>query len=106
MNNFVIREIGRDRAVDLIQSTHYSKVMPRLTKHFLGCFLEDRLVGAVTLGWGTQPKATIIKMFTGLDTKDYYEIRENISRSKRLELEKKIEDAKLKNSSDWDIKYK
>jgi hypothetical protein len=74
MNNFVIREMGRERAVDLIQSTHYSKVMPRLTKHFLGCFLEDRLVGVVTLGWGTQPKATINKMFTGLGTKDYYEI--------------------------------
>ena len=74
MNNLIIREIGRERAIDLIQSTHYSKVMPRLTKHFLGCFLEDRLVGVVTLGWGTQPKATINKMFTGLGTKDYYEI--------------------------------
>jgi hypothetical protein len=26
------------------------------------------------LGWGTQPKATIAKLFDGLDTKNYYEI--------------------------------
>ena len=74
MNSFIIREIGKERAVDMIQNTHYSKVMPRLTKHYLGCFLEDRLVGVVTLGWGTQPRQTINKMFTGLGTKDYYEI--------------------------------
>ena len=72
MNNFIIREIGKERAVDMIQNTHYSKVMPRLTKHYLGCVLEDRLVGVVTLGWGTQPRQTINKMFTGLGTKDYY----------------------------------
>tara|TARA_B100000131_G_C17992533_1_gene563171 strand:+ start:51 stop:797 length:747 start_codon:yes stop_codon:yes gene_type:complete len=48
--------------------------MPRLTKHFLGCFLDGELVGVLTLGWGTQPKATIAKLFDGLDTKDYYEI--------------------------------
>jgi hypothetical protein len=48
--------------------------MPRLTKHFLGCYLENELVGVLTLGWGTQPKATIAKLFEGLDTKDYYEI--------------------------------
>ena len=72
--NFEIREIDKIQAVDMIQSNHYSKVMPRLTKHFLGCFLEDRLVGVLTLGWGTQPKGTINKMFPGLETKDYYEI--------------------------------
>ena len=48
--------------------------MPRLTKHFLGCYLENELVGVLTLGWGTQPKATIAKLFDGFDTKDYYEI--------------------------------
>ena len=74
MNNFIIREIGKERAIDMIQNTHYSKVMPRLTKYYLGCFLEDKLVGVVTLGWGTQPRQTINKMFTGLGTKDYYEI--------------------------------
>ena len=65
--------------------------MPKLTKHFLGCYLENELVGVLTLGWGTQPKATIAKLFNDknfcrikfdgekyvsddLDTKDYYEI--------------------------------
>jgi len=72
--NFIIREIDKHTAIDLIQNTHYSKVMPKLTKHFLGCFLEKELVGVLTLGWGTQPKGTINKLFPGLETKDYYEI--------------------------------
>ena len=91
--NFVIKEISRSQATDFIQSLHYSKVMPRLTKHFLGCHEDGELVGVLTLGWGTQPKATIGKLFNeknfcrvrfdknsnkfiseDLDTKDYYEI--------------------------------
>ena len=72
--DFEIKEISRYDSTELIQTYHYSKVMPRLTKHFLGCFLEDEMVGVLTLGWGTQPKATIAKLFDGLDTKDYYEI--------------------------------
>ena len=72
--DFTINEISRSYATDFIQSLHYSKIMPKLTKHFLGCYLENELVGVLTLGWGTQPKATIAKLFDGLDTKDYYEI--------------------------------
>ena len=72
--NFEIKEITRFDSTELVQTYHYSKIMPRLTKHFLGCFLEGELVGVLTLGWGTQPKATIAKLFDGLDTKDYYEI--------------------------------
>lgn len=72
--NFVIKEISRSQATDFIQSLHYSKIMPKLTKHFLGCHLDGKLVGVLTLGWGTQPKATIAKLFDGMDTKDYYEI--------------------------------
>ena len=71
---FQIKEISKPVAAELIQSLHYSKIMPRLTKVFLGCFSDDELVGVLTLGWGTQPKATIAKLFEGLDTKDYYEI--------------------------------
>ena len=71
---FEIKEISRFNAAELIQSLHYSKIMPKLTKHFLGCFLDNELVGVLTLGWGTQPKATINKLFQGLDTKDYFEI--------------------------------
>ena len=72
--NFIIREIDKHTAIHLIQNTHYSKVMPKLTKYYLGCFLEDELVGVLTLGWGTQPRQTINKLFPGLETKDYYEI--------------------------------
>ena len=45
-----------------------------MTKHFLGCYVDENLVGVLTLGWGTQPKATINKLFDGLGTEDYYEI--------------------------------
>ena len=72
--NFVIKEISRSQATDFIQSLHYSKIMPKLTKHFLGCHLDGELVGVLTLGWGTQPKATIAKLFDGFESKDYYEI--------------------------------
>ena len=72
--DFLIREVDKYTAVNFIQSTHYSKVMPRLTKHYLGCFLKSELVGVLTLGWGTQPRQTINKLFPGLGTKDYYEI--------------------------------
>ena len=57
-----------------VQDRHYSSVMPRLTKHWLGCYEDDKLVGVLTLGWGTRPKHTIQKIFPELDTKDYYEI--------------------------------
>jgi hypothetical protein len=72
--NFEIRKIHKVKATEFIQSYHYSPVMPRLTKHFLGFFLRNELKGVLTLGWGTQPRQTINKMFPGLESKDYYEI--------------------------------
>ena len=57
-----------------VQERHYSAVMPKLTKHWLGCYENEKLVGVLTLGWGTRPKHTIQKIFPELDTKDYYEI--------------------------------
>ena len=59
----MIKEISRSQATVFIQSLHYSKIMPKLTNHFLGCHLHGELVGVLTLGWGTQPKATIAKLF-------------------------------------------
>lgn len=72
----LIREIAKDTAVDFIRLYHYSKIMPRLTKRYLGFFEENRLVGVITLGWGTQPLHTIRKIFykDELLTKDYIEI--------------------------------
>lgn len=71
---FEIKEVDKAIAIDFIQERHYSKVLPRLTKHWLGCFLESELVGVVTLGWGTQPLQTITKLFPTLKSEDYYEI--------------------------------
>lgn len=71
---FEIKEIGKDAFLKMVYEYHYSIVMPRITKKYLGCFHNDRLVGGISLGWGTQPKNTITKLFPTLDTQDYFEI--------------------------------
>ena len=58
----------------MVKTYHYSNILPRLNKHFIGFYLEDKLVGVVTLGWGTRPLHTIRKLFPSLESKDYYEI--------------------------------
>jgi len=70
----IIVEIHKTLAIKFIQRHHYSPVMPKLTKHYLGFYENENLVGALSLGWGTQPRQTIHKMFSNLTTKDYYEI--------------------------------
>lgn len=75
--NYDIKEIhfvNRFIAVEFVQKYHYSKVFPKITKHYLGIYLGDNLIGVLTLGWGTQPLQTIKKLFPTLTTKDYYEI--------------------------------
>lgn len=69
-------EIEKEMAVDFIRCHHYSKVMPRLTKHYLGFYTGEELLGVVTLGWGTQPLKTIRKIFPNhlLSTSTYLEI--------------------------------
>lgn len=71
-----IKSVDKVQAIDFVQEYHYSKVMPRLTKHYLGLFQDDRMLGVLTLGWGTQPLQTIRKLFPDTDyqTKDYFEI--------------------------------
>jgi hypothetical protein len=71
---YVIKDISKYEASEFIQKFHYSPVMPTLTKHFLGFYIDDELKGVLTLGWGTQPMHTINKMFPGLKSKDYFEI--------------------------------
>lgn len=75
-NQYLIQEIDKEWAVSFVHAFHYSKILPRITKHYLGVFLEEDLVGVVTLGWGTQPLGTINKIFYADDlvTKDYIEI--------------------------------
>lgn len=73
--NFKVNEIPKKELVEFVQKYHYSPVFPKLTKHWLGIYDEQlNLVGCLTLGWGTQPKQTIQKLFPELDTKDYLEI--------------------------------
>lgn len=71
-----IRRIGAELAKSFIYEHHYSNTFPRLTKLYLGAFVEDKLVGAFTLGWGTQPKGTIKHIFKKheLSSEDYLEI--------------------------------
>jgi hypothetical protein len=71
---YKVLDINKTTAVDFIQTFHYSPVMPSITKHYLGFYVDDVLKGVLTLGWGTQPRQTINKMFPGLGTPDYFEI--------------------------------
>ena len=74
----IIAEIEKQTAIEFVQRYHYSKIMPRLTKYYLGIYEESEhfLCGVVTLGWGTQPLQTIKKIFNKHDlvTADYLEI--------------------------------
>ena len=74
MYRFDIKEISKEAALEMIQKYHYSNTLPRINKYFLGFFLEKKLVGVITLGWGTRPRHTIQRIFPSLDTKDYLEI--------------------------------
>lgn len=68
-----VKPIDKQVAIDLITDNHYCKgKMPRITKHYLGVFDGDDLVGAITLGYGTQPKGTQRKI--GIDGYNYLEI--------------------------------
>ena len=74
--NIDIKEIDKRFAPDFVQRFHYSQIMPRLTKFYLGIYNGNVLCGVVTLGWGTQPLQTIKKLFPNSDyvTNDYLEI--------------------------------
>lgn len=68
-----IKEITKEQSVQLITDYHYSKgKMPKITKHYLGVFVDEDLVGTITLGYGTQPKGTQNKI--GINDFNYLEI--------------------------------
>lgn len=71
---YEIREIEKPLALEMVKKYHYSNALPSVNKHFIGFYLEDQLVGVVTLGWGTRPLHTIRRLFPSLESKDYYEI--------------------------------
>ena len=72
----VITELKKGDAVPFIHNYHYSKILPRLTKKYLGVVDNGELIGVITLGWGTQPLQTIRKIFSNheLTSDDYFEI--------------------------------
>jgi hypothetical protein len=71
-----ILRINKYKAISFIHKHHYSKILPRLTKEYIGVFENNNLIGVITLGWGTQPLQTITKLFYKhkLKSFDYYEI--------------------------------
>lgn len=74
MNIDRIEKVSKSVASDFVAKHHYRKTMPKLNKFFYGGFFQNELVAIVTFGYGTQPVATIKKMFPSLGTKDYLEV--------------------------------
>lgn len=72
--DFDVREVDESQALEMVRKYHYSDTLPKINRHFVGCFLGGQLVGLVTLGFGTRPKHTIQKLFPSLGTDDYLEI--------------------------------
>jgi hypothetical protein len=94
----ILKPINKYDAADFVSTRHYSAVMPRLTKYYLGYFDIEELVGVITFGWGTRPKHTIQKLFPELDTKDYFEIGKMCLDDKLL---KNSESQLLSKSISW-----
>jgi len=61
-SRYIISQMDKQEAIEFIQKFHYSKILPRLTRYYLGVYDETGLAGVVTLGWGTQPLQTIKKI--------------------------------------------
>ena len=72
--SYTLKEIDKQAALEMVKRYHYSNALPSINKHFVGFYLDDELVGVVTLGWGTRPLHTIRRLFPSLESKDYYEI--------------------------------
>jgi hypothetical protein len=73
-----VREISRQQMQEFVNKWHYSCVMPRQTKLYLGGVRQDDISGdikaAISFGWGSRPLHTIRKLFPSLTTKDYLDI--------------------------------
>ena len=50
-----VREIPKEQAIGFIRRYHYSKIMPRLNKHYLGFYTGNRLAGVVALVRQSRP---------------------------------------------------
>ena len=67
----MIERVSSSEFTQMVVKYHYSKVMPKITKVFLG---DSELQATMSLGWGVRPRHTIQKLFPSLNTKDYLEI--------------------------------
>lgn len=72
--NMELDLITKSESRKMVRKFHQSDVLPKSTKYPLGVFIDGKLEGTVTLGYGTRPKHTIKKCFPSLDTQDYFEI--------------------------------
>lgn len=68
-----IKKISELEAINLLYRIHYRKTLPKLNKVYLGGFIDNKLIGFMSLGWGVRPKHTIKKIFPSLNTQDYFE---------------------------------
>jgi len=75
-NEFTIKRISRFTSTTFVQQYHYSPVVPAITKYHLGFYLGNKLVGVVTLGYGTRPRHTLNKIFPVLKNNTSTEVSE------------------------------
>ncbi len=78
----VVREIEKEEMRRLLYEYHCLKYLPVHNKSFLGAYLDDELVGGMSLGWGVRPRHTIQKLFPSLDTEDYRSIGRLVTKEK------------------------
>lgn len=62
MKNKII-EISKIDTLEMIKKYHYSNTLPKINKHYLGYYVNNKLVGVLTLGYGTRPLHTIKRIF-------------------------------------------
>jgi hypothetical protein len=99
IGSYNVCEIDKPTAKDFIKKYHYSDTLPGINKIFLGFFNdEDDMVGVITLGYGTQPKGTISKLWDGIGVKDYLEIGRMAMTE---EMPRNSESQMIKSCSKW-----
>lgn len=72
--DFKVKTINKDLALEMVKKYHYSNTLPKINKVFLGFYLENEIVGMLSLGYGTRPLHTLKNMFPTLEVKNYLEI--------------------------------
>ena len=72
--DFDVKIINKREALDMVKKYHYSNTLPKINKVFLGFYIEENLVGMLSLGYGTRPLHTIKAIFPSLNVENYLEI--------------------------------